>query len=105
MVLVGREILSVSHGIMFTDLCQTMFGQFQVRFKAFAEDADYQAGPAFKDMLVHGTKHRRIGCIAAMRITGIDIPHVRFYAIDNPFASPGKRLSDTDTGRLTPAHD
>jgi len=95
-VLVGREILHVPRRLMLGDIFQTMFGQFQVRFKPFVENPKFTGGPSFHDMLVHGTKHRRLGCIAGLELTGTDYPHVPFYAIDNPFANPQTRLPPAD---------
>lgn len=95
-VLAGREILAISHGIMLGDVFQTLFGQFQVRFKPFETDPDYRAGPSFRDMLVHGTKHRRLGTVAGLCISGLDIPYLRFYAIDNPYARATVRLRESD---------
>lgn len=101
-VIAGREIANPSFGIMHGDLFQTLFGQFQVKFRPFADDPNYRAGPSFRDMLLHGTKHRRLGCVAGLFLSGSrEIPHVGFYAIDNPFANPAKRISNDN---LLPAH-
>lgn len=96
-VLAGRgDTLSVSHGILFSDIGQTMFGRFQVRFTPMSDNPNYRAGPSLRDRMVHGTKHRRIGCVAGLWIAASGIPLIRFYAIDNPDAHPGKRLPECD---------
>ena len=91
-VIVGYDMLEISHGILFGDLFQTLFGAFQLKFRPFAEDLGFTAGPSLREMHVHGTKHRQLGCVAGMYLSGIDFPKLEFYAIDNPFAHGSKRL-------------
>lgn len=92
-VIIGREMLGIPYGIIHGDVFQTLFGQFQVRFRPFEEDAKLRGGPSFRDMLVHGTKHRRLGCIAGFELSGLDFPQLRFYAIENPFSNRTNRLA------------
>ena len=102
-VVVGRDTLEIPFGIMLGDLFQTLFGAYQLRFRPFEEDAPGSAGPSFHDMLVHGTKHRRLGCVAGMNLSGLEIPRLGFYAIDNPYAEGGKRIREesfTDARRF-----
>ena len=95
-VLVGREIMGLVGGILFSNLFQAMFGRFEVRFKPFQPDREFSGGPSMHNMLVHTTKHRRVGCAAGMHIVGTDVPHVLFYAVDNPYANPEKRIPHDD---------
>lgn len=95
-VLVGTEILSVSHGIMLGDLFQALFGVFQVRFKPFEDDLSFTDGPSFRDTFVHGTKHRRLGCVAGLCVRVTHEPVMGFYAIDNPYATSSKRIRASD---------
>lgn len=92
LVIVGREMLEISHGIELGDLYQTLFGEYQIRFRPFEDDPKFRGGPSMRDMQIHGTKHRRIGCIAGMHLYGSDFPRIGFYVIDNPFAYKGTRL-------------
>jgi hypothetical protein len=96
LILAGREKVESDFGIMVSGPFQTLFGKYVVRFKPLEEDPDYRAGPSFRDMLVHGTKHRRLGCVAGMRITGLDDPHIDWYAIDNPYSYPHHRIANDD---------
>jgi hypothetical protein len=95
-VLAGEEILSISHGILVGDVAQALFGRFQIRFKPFSDDPDYRAGPSFRDQLVHSTKHRDLGAVAGFSVRGLDFPEPQFYAIDNPWAYPYRRIPDSD---------
>jgi hypothetical protein len=101
-VLVGDEITEISHGIVHGDVFQALFGQYQIRFTPFADDLNLRGGPSFRDMFTHGTKHRLLGCVAALEIAtrlsdaGRFSPALHFYAIDNPFAHDGKRLTAAD---------
>jgi hypothetical protein len=93
-------ILGIPHGIMFGDLFQTVFGKMQVTFSVlpYVEGSE-RVGPAFHDMFAHAGKHRRLGCVAGMKIGGTDQPGLGFYAIHNPFAQPDVRLSMEDLPR------
>ena len=101
-VVAGHEIANPSLGIMHGDLFQTLFGKYQLTFRPFADDPNYHAGPSFRDTHVNGTKHRRLGCVAGLFLSGSrETPHVGFYAIDNPYAAPTKRIANSN---LLPAH-
>lgn len=97
-VLVGDQMLSVSYGILLSVLGQALFGSYQVTFKPFEEAKDMRAGPSFYNTLIHGTKHRRAGCIAGLRVKGVDIPEMHFYSIDNPYAYAQARIPHKDFG-------
>lgn len=96
-VLVGKESLKTSHGIIHGDLFQSLFGQIQVYFRVLPYDPrSVRIGPSLRDMFVHGSKHRRLGCVAGMVISGLGLPSPRFYAIHNPYADEAVRLSTED---------
>lgn len=99
-VLVGNEILGISHGIMHGALFSALFGQYQITFTAIPEflPESMRAGPSFHDMLVQPGKHRRLGCVAALVVRGLDVPGVRFYPIHNPFAYKSVRTAADDFG-------
>ncbi len=74
-----------------------LFGRFQVTFQVLPYEAKtVRAGPSFRDMLVQPKKHRRLGCVAALRPGGMVEPDFGFYAIHNPFAYSEVRLSPDD---------
>jgi hypothetical protein len=95
-VLAGDEILEVSHGILLGDIAQALFGRFQVRFNPLDSDLELRAGPSMRDRLVHPTKHRQLGCVAGFTVGGSGFPQPRFYAVDNPWAEPHRRVPDSD---------
>jgi len=97
-VVVGNGlILQVSHGIMFGDLFQTLYGQMQITFQVlpYVEGSE-RMGPAFREMFAHATKHRRLGCVAGLPFGGLDLPGLGFYAIHNPFAEDDVKLGRED---------
>src|SRR6266704_1905931 len=52
---------------MLSWLFSALFGEFQSTFNVMPYDPEStEAGPSFRDRLVHSTKHRRIGCVAAL---------------------------------------
>lgn len=76
-----------------------LFGQFQITFQVLPFDpATVRGGPSFRDMTVHASKHRRIGCVAALRPGGMDVPGFGFYAIHNPYAHEEVKLLPQDFG-------
>jgi hypothetical protein len=96
-VLVGKELMRIPFGIMHGDLFQALYGRIQVRFRVMPYDpTSVRMGPSFRDMFVHGTKHRRLGCVAGLAAVGIDVPAVRAYAIHNPYAYPAVKLLPED---------
>lgn len=96
-VLVGKELMRIPFGIMHGDLFQALYGRIQVRFRVMPYDPEsVRVGPSFRDMFVHGTKHRRLGCVAGLAVGGIDVPVVRVYAIHNPYAYPAVKLVPDD---------
>jgi hypothetical protein len=96
LILAGRETVESGAGIMLSGPFQTLFGNYVIRFNPFDADPEYKAGPSFRDMLIHGTKHRRLGCVAGMSISGWDIPRIDWYSIDNPYARPQYRIASSD---------
>lgn len=97
-VVVGNGlILEISHGIMHGDLFQTLFGRIEVTLQVlpYVEGSE-RMGPAFREMFAHARKHRRLGCVAGLKIGGLDLPGLGFYAIHNPFADPEVRLCSSD---------
>lgn len=102
-VLVGDWTLEWSHGIRYSDLFEAMFGRFEVRMTVMTEDPQITyAGPSFREMLVHGTKHRRIGMVAGLVVRyGFEAPGLGFYAIDNPYAYETQRIADSDIAGAT----
>ncbi len=100
-VIVGNEMVRVPFGLMLGDLFQAMFGQYEVRLRPFEQPSriTYQ-GPSWRDMLVHGTKHRQLGCLCGLLKRGVDRPFLGLYTIHNPFADPTVRLPATDLGGL-----
>jgi len=84
---------------MLSWLFSALFGEFQITFNVMPYDPEStQAGPSFRDRLVHSTKHRRIGCVAALRPGGMDVPSFGFYAIHNPYAYENARIAQKDLG-------
>jgi hypothetical protein len=96
-VLVGDWLLEISHGILLGDLFAALFGKYQIRFKVMT-DAPHMtyAGPSFRDMLVHGSKHRRLGTVGGLITRGLCEPRPLLYFIDNPYAYPAQRLPEED---------
>lgn len=98
-VLVGHgEMLKIPFDVMHGDLFGALFGRIQIRFPIGApfDSSAVSIGPAFRDMFVQQTKHRRLGCVAGMAVRGLDTPGLSFYAIHNPFAHEGQRLATHD---------
>ncbi|MCU0649685.1 MAG: hypothetical protein MUF00_16970 [Gemmatimonadaceae bacterium] len=98
-VLVGRgELPRISHGILYGDIFQSLFGQMQVRFPVGVdvEEARVRVTPSFRDMFVQRAKHRRLGVIAGLALGGLELPLARFYAIHNPYAHENCRLPASD---------
>lgn len=93
-VLVGDEVMSISHGIMHGDLFQSLYGQMQITFTVLPEydPKTVKLGPSFHDMFVQHAKHRRIGWAAGLIIRGLGQPGLRFYGIQNPYAHETVRL-------------
>ena len=60
------------------------------------DPSSVRLGPSFHEMFVQGSKHRRLGVVAGMVISGMDLPGIRFYGVHNPFAYDGCRISDED---------
>jgi hypothetical protein len=85
-VLVADWTLEISHGIFFGDLSAALFGEYVVKFSVMMPKPEVTyAGPSFREMHVTGTKHRRLGAVAGLRVLGQDVPVLHFYAIHNPF--------------------
>jgi hypothetical protein len=96
-VLVGDWLLEIPFGIMHGDLFAALYGKYEVRFQAMVPDPQITyAGPSFREMMVHRGKHRRLGTVAGLITRGCDEPGPALYAIDNPFASPTQRLTESD---------
>ncbi len=92
-VLVGSEVLRIPFGIMHGDLFQALYGRMQVTFNLMPYDsASVRMGPSFRDMFVHGTKHRRLAWAAGLAVSGLDLPDLGFYGIQNPYADPTVRI-------------
>ena len=90
-------ILEISHGIMHGDLFQTLFGRIQITFNVLPYvPGSERMGPSFQEMFAHAGKHRRLGCVAGLRIGGSDAPGLGFYAIHNPFADASVQLRRED---------
>ena len=86
-VVVGRELLRLPFGLMHGDLFQALFGQIQVTFKVMPYDpGSVRVGPSFREMFIHGSKHRRLAWVAGLVVSGMDEPALRLYAIQNPYA-------------------
>ncbi len=100
--LVGDWPLECSHGILHSDLFAAMYGKYEIRLQVMTEDPQITyAGPSFREMLVHGGKHRRLGAVGGLIIRGLDDPGMSFYTIDNPFADTGRRLREGDLIEMT----
>jgi hypothetical protein len=98
-VMVADEILRVPAGIIHGDLFQTLYGRTEFRFKVLPYDPEsLRITPSFRDMFTHGTKHRRLGAVAGMVISGMEMPRVQFYAIHNPYAHEAVRLLPSALG-------
>jgi hypothetical protein len=96
-VLVGDWLLEISHGILLGDLFAALFGTYEIRFEVMTDDPQMTyAGPSFRDMLVHGTKHRRLGTVGGLITRGLSEPRPMLYTIDNPYAYPPQRLPEKD---------
>ncbi|MGH2372435.1 MAG: hypothetical protein ACRDIC_03015 [bacterium] len=94
-MVVGRELISIPFGIMHGDLFAALFGRFEVRFTVMTDDPQITyAGPSFRDMLVQGSKHRRLGAVAGLITRGFMEPGLHLYAIHNPYAFSEQRLSE-----------
>ncbi|MGD2217934.1 MAG: hypothetical protein PVJ64_14345 [Gemmatimonadales bacterium] len=76
-----------------------LFGQFQITFQVMPYDpSTVRGGPSFWDMTVQRNKHRRIGCVAALRPGGAETPGFDYYAIHNPYAHEEVRLDPQEFG-------
>lgn len=95
-ILAGREIFALPAGILHGDLFQAMFGRMEVRFEPLSDDKTMRRGPSRRGTLVNQTKNRRVGCIAGLRLVGLDLPEVQFHAIDNPYATDHCRLLEDE---------
>ena len=97
-VIVGSgEILRIPFGITHGDLFQTLYGATQITFNVMPYVAGSEKmGPSFYDMFAHAGKHRRLGCVAGLKVGGLDTPGLGFYAIHNPFAAESARLTPQD---------
>jgi hypothetical protein len=97
-VLVSKgDLLRIPFGIMHGDIFQSLFGQMQVTFQVMPYDPNsVRLAPSFHDMFVQGSKHRRLGLVAGMVISGMDEPGIRFYGVHNPFANEGCQIVDQD---------
>lgn len=102
-VLVGwGQLLGIPFGIVHGDVFQSLFGQMQITFQVMPYSGDsVRMGPSFRDMFVQGSKHRRLGVVAGMVVSGMDTPGIGFYAIHNPFANTGCRLATSDVEPAT----
>lgn len=90
---------SLAHGVMSSDLFQTLYGRMQVTFKVMPYvGGSERLGPSFYDTFAHAGKHRRLGCAAGLHITGGADPGLVFYAIRNPYADPACQLAPEDFG-------
>lgn len=97
-VVVGNGLITaLNHGIMLTDIFQTLFGKIQVTFPVmpYVEGSE-RVGPSFYDMFTHTGKHRRLGCVAGLHVGGMDTPGLVFYAVHNPFADSSSKLTKED---------
>ena len=92
-VLVGNELLRIPFGVMHGDLFQALYGRMQVTFNVLPYDpTSVRMGPSFRDMFVHGAKHRRLAWAAGFAVSGFELPGLRFYAIQNPYADPAVHI-------------
>ncbi|MBY0491038.1 MAG: hypothetical protein K2R93_14440 [Gemmatimonadaceae bacterium] len=98
-VLVSRgEVLRLPFGILFGDIFQSLFGQMQIRFPVGAafHSGAMRMTPSFVDTFVQSGKHRQLGVVAGLSISGDERPKARFYAIHNPYARESCRLPPSD---------
>ncbi len=101
-VLVADWMLEISHGIVLGDFSAALFGEYVVTFPVMVDEPEiYYAGPSFREMHVNGTKHRRLGAAAGLRVFGQDVPILSFYAIHNPFSRPAHQIPAGDFGNAT----
>lgn len=92
-VVVGRDITRIPFGVMHGDLFQALYGQMQINFRVMPYDPEsVRVGPSFREMFVHGTKHRRLGAVAGLAVSGDESPSLRFYSIQNPYANTSVKL-------------
>jgi hypothetical protein len=102
LILAGRETVESGGGIMLSGPFQTLFGNYVIRFNPFDANTEYRAGPSFREMLIQAKKHRRLGCVAGMSISGWDDPRIDWYTIDNPYSDHRIASSDlVDSKRFT----
>lgn len=96
-VVVGRELTKISFGIMHGDLFQALYGQMQITFNVMPYDpSSVRLAPSFREMFTHGGKHRRLGWVTGLVLTGVDEPALRLYAIHNPFANDSVTMPAED---------
>jgi hypothetical protein len=96
-VIVGEDLVRIQGSLVYGDVFQSLFGALQLSFTVESADPSPRLGPSFRDMLVHRSKHRELGCIAGMHVSGFpEKPRLLLYAIDNPFARPGRRIPPPD---------
>ena len=100
-VLVGNELLRIPFGVMHGDLFQALYGQMQVTFNVMPYDpTSLRMGPSFREMFVHGAKHRRLAWAAGLAVAGFELPGLRFYAIENPYADPAVHIERRAFGNV-----
>lgn len=96
-VVVGRELTKISFGIMHGDLFQALYGDMQVTFRVMPYDpSSLRLAPSFREMFTHRGKHRRLGWVAGLVVTGMDEPALKLYAIHNPFAHESVTMPGED---------
>jgi hypothetical protein len=102
-VLVGNDLLKLPGGhLAHGDLFQALFGKTIITLKVLPFDPEsVRVGPSFREMWVQGTKHRRLGCVAGLILSGMELPRPNFYAIHNPFAHTPVRLTQLDVEPAT----
>lgn len=100
-VVVGREVTRIQNRIMHGDLFQALYGQMQISFKVLPFDpSSVRLRPSFREMFVHRTKHRRLGWVGGLVVTGADEPALQFYVVQNGFADVSVRMSASEFERV-----
>jgi hypothetical protein len=95
-VIVGHDVMRIPFGVMHGDLFQSLYGQMQITFQVMPYDpTSVKLSPSFREMFIHGGKHRRLGCIAGLSYGGIDEPSIQLYAIQNPFSQESVGLQSS----------
>lgn len=96
-VMVGQELTRIPFGIMHGDIFQALYGQMQVTFNVMPYDpSSVRMGPSFREMFIHGSKHRRLGWVAGLAVTGMDDPALSMYSIQNPFSNESVSMPGSD---------